>query len=45
MTNDLGKVIRSMAVTNIRQAYGLDLEWLRDENGDGWPDRWLKKSK
>ncbi len=29
---------RSMALTNRREAYGLDLPYLRDENEDGWPD-------
>ena len=28
----------SQAVTNIREAYGLDLPLLRDSDGDGFPD-------
>lgn len=34
-----GSRITSFALTNLRQAYGLDLEWLRDRDGDGFPDR------
>jgi hypothetical protein len=25
-------------LTNVRQAYGLDLEYLKDSDGDGFPD-------
>jgi hypothetical protein len=28
----------SYALTNVRQAYGLDLEYLKDSDGDGFPD-------
>jgi hypothetical protein len=28
----------SLAVTNVRQAYGLDLPYLRDQDEDSWPD-------
>jgi hypothetical protein len=28
----------SFALTNLRQAYGLDLEFLKDSDGDGFPD-------
>jgi hypothetical protein len=30
--------ITSFALTNVRQAYGLDLEYLKDSDGDGFPD-------
>src|SRR5439155_22818557 len=30
--------IVSYALTNIRQAYGLDLAFLKDSDGDGFPD-------
>jgi hypothetical protein len=30
--------IISYALTNVRQAYGLDLEYLKDSDGDGFPD-------
>lgn len=30
--------ITSMAVTNLRDAYGLDLEYLNDSDEDNWPD-------
>ena len=33
-----GEKITSFALTNIRQAYGLDLEYLKDSDGDGFPD-------
>jgi hypothetical protein len=36
--NVQGQKIVSFAGTNIRQAYGLDLEYLRDTDGDGFPD-------
>jgi hypothetical protein len=36
--NVLGEPIISHALTNVRQAYGLDLEYLRDSDGDGFPD-------
>ncbi len=38
LRNDQGQSIRSMAVTNIREAYGLDLEFLKDSDEDGWPN-------
>jgi hypothetical protein len=28
----------SYALTNVRQAYGLDLTYLKDSDGDGFPD-------
>ena len=37
-TNPDGVVIRSFALTNVRAAYGADLRWLRDDDGDGFPD-------
>ncbi len=33
-----GDWIISHALTNVRQAYGLDLEYLKDSDGDGFPD-------
>ncbi len=36
--NIRGEPIVSFAVTNLRQAYGLDLEYLKDSDGDGFPD-------
>ena len=36
--NIRGEPIISNALTNIRQAYGLDLEYLKDSDGDGFPD-------
>jgi hypothetical protein len=36
--NVRGDGIISRAGVNIRQAYGLDLEYLRDTDGDGFPD-------
>lgn len=36
--NIKGERIISFALTNLREAYGLDLEFLRDTDGDGFPD-------
>jgi hypothetical protein len=36
--NVRGERVMSNALTNIRQAYGLDLEYLKDSDGDGFPD-------
>jgi hypothetical protein len=36
--NVRGEPIVSNALTNVRKAYGLDLEYLRDTDGDGFPD-------
>jgi hypothetical protein len=36
--NVYGEPIVSQALTNVRQAYGLDLEYLKDSDGDGFPD-------
>jgi hypothetical protein len=36
--NVRGDRVISFALTNIRQAYGLDLEYLKDTDGDGFPD-------
>lgn len=36
--NVRGEHIVSHALTNVRQAYGLDLPYLRDTDGDGFPD-------
>jgi hypothetical protein len=30
--------VQSFALTNVREAYGLDLECLKDSDGDGFPD-------
>jgi len=38
ITNIRGEPIISFALTNLRQAYGLDLEYLKDSDGDGFPD-------
>lgn len=36
--NSQGETVHSQALTNVRKAYGLDLEYLRDSDGDGFPD-------
>jgi hypothetical protein len=36
--NVRGETITSFALTNVREAYGLDLEYLRDSDNDGFPD-------
>jgi hypothetical protein len=36
--NLFGETIHSQALTNVRQAYGLDLPYLKDSDGDGFPD-------
>jgi hypothetical protein len=36
--NVRGDRIISYALTNLREAYGLDLEYLKDSDGDGFPD-------
>ncbi len=36
--NIRGEPIVSRALVNVRQAYGLDLDFLRDTDGDGFPD-------
>jgi hypothetical protein len=36
--NFRGERIISYALTNLREAYGLDLEYLKDSDGDGFPD-------
>jgi hypothetical protein len=33
-----GEPVTSHALTNVRAAYGLDLKYLRDSDGDGFPD-------
>jgi hypothetical protein len=33
-----GEQVISHALVNVRQAYGLDLKYLRDSDGDGFPD-------
>lgn len=33
-----GEKIVSYALTNVREAYGLDLEYLKDSDGDGFPN-------
>jgi Di-haem oxidoreductase, putative peroxidase len=42
LVNVLGSKIVSRAVTNVRAAYGLDLDYIRDEDEDGWPDLQMK---
>ncbi len=37
--NVLGTKFISRGITNLREAYGLDLEFISDRNQDGWPDR------
>jgi hypothetical protein len=36
--NVRGEKIVSFALTNVREAYGLDLEFLKDSDNDGFPD-------
>jgi hypothetical protein len=36
--NVRGERIVSFALTNVREAYGLDLPYLKDSDGDGFPD-------
>ena len=36
--NVRGEKITSFALANVREAYGLDLEYLRDSDHDGFPD-------
>lgn len=36
--NIRGEPISSFALTNLREAYGLDLPYLKDTDGDGFPD-------
>lgn len=38
IVNHKGEKVVSFALTNVRQAYGLDLEFLRDTDSDGFPD-------
>jgi hypothetical protein len=38
VANIRGEKITSFALTNLRQAYGLDLRLLKDSDGDGFPD-------
>jgi hypothetical protein len=40
VTNVQGITIRSFAIENLEEAYGLDLELRRDSDLDGWPDVW-----
>lgn len=42
LENVLGSKIVSRAFTNLRAAYGLDLEFIVDKDEDGWPDRLLR---
>jgi hypothetical protein len=37
-TNVRGERIVSFALTNVRRAYGLDLPYIKDSDGDGFPD-------
>lgn len=36
--NVKGEKIVSSAITNLRESYGLDLQFLKDSDGDGFPD-------
>ena len=36
--NPDGERVTSFALTNVRAAYGLDLKYLKDSDGDGFPD-------
>jgi hypothetical protein len=36
--NVRGEKVLSNALTNVREAYGLDLEYVKDTDGDGFPD-------
>jgi hypothetical protein len=38
ITNVRGEKVTSFALTNVRAAYGLDLEYLKDSDHDGFPD-------
>lgn len=38
VTNPRGERVHSQALTNVRAAYGCDLPYLRDADGNGWPD-------
>jgi hypothetical protein len=38
ITNMHGQRLTSFGLTNVRQAYGLDLDYLKDSDGDGFPD-------
>ncbi|MHC5010851.1 MAG: di-heme oxidoredictase family protein [Planctomycetota bacterium] len=43
VANVHGERVFSSALTNVREAYGLDLEYLRDRDGDRWPDVLLRE--
>lgn len=36
--NVMGEAVTSFALVNVREAYGLTLEYLKDTDGDGFPD-------
>ncbi len=38
VVNPNGEKVTSFALTNVREAYGLDLRYLIDSDGDGFPD-------
>lgn len=38
VTNLQNMIIQSLALTNVKEAYGLDLEYLKDSDKDGFPD-------
>lgn len=38
VSNVRGETVFSQALTNVRAAYGLDLPYLKDSDGDGFPD-------
>ncbi len=39
VSNTRGETILSSALVNLSSAWGLELEWLRDSDGDGFPDK------
>jgi cytochrome c peroxidase len=38
ITGVRGEKVMSFALTNVRQAYGIELKYLKDSDGDGFPD-------
>jgi hypothetical protein len=45
VTNPLGERVISHALTNVEEAYGGRLRYLRDADGDGFPDERFKEAK
>lgn len=44
VTNPDGAKVKSFALTNLMEAYGGRLKWLRDDDGDGFPDARFEKA-